>query len=51
MPFATTAFVERIRWSMDETVTSDHYGIVVKILNTGPAPMPQHNPQWKVDKA
>ena len=51
LTFATATLGERIRWSVDDTVTSDHYGVVYTISNAGPAPALQHKPRWKVERA
>ena len=51
LTFATATMVERIRWCVDDTVTSDHYGIVTTLMDAGPAQRPHHIPKWKTDKA
>ena len=51
LTFATATLSERIRWSIDETITSDHFGVSITLLDAGPVSLPQHNPRWKVDKA
>ncbi|XP_069995870.1 uncharacterized protein [Penaeus vannamei] len=51
LTFATATMVERIRWCVDDTVTGDHYGIVITFMDAGPAQRPHHIPKWKTDKA
>ena len=43
--------MERIGWRVDETVTSDHYGTITTLMDSGPAEIPRPNPRWKTDKA
>lgn len=40
--------VEKIRWSVDGTIMSDHYGTVTTLLDA--ASMLQHNSKRKVGK-
>lgn len=43
LAFATVALVVRMRLSVDNTATSDHYVVVTTIFDAGLAPMPRHN--------
>lgn len=45
LALATVALVERIRWCVEGTLTSDHCGTVTTVLVGDPVPMPHHNNQ------
>lgn len=46
LTFATAVLMERIRWSVDQTVMSDHFGITVTLSDAEV----QHIPRWKMEQ-
>lgn len=48
---ANVALIERIRWSVNKSAISDHYGTVTTLFEADPSPMPQYNHSLKAYKA